>query len=174
MGSLEELLRFPRRAHSPACRSIVVMKLKTIVAIIAAVLGLGASAGAYSLASAPAKSDVAPAAATSQQDKAALPEVKVPKIVPATRFEWAPCKPPAVQKGDDCVTEVVQTIVLPSTGSGSSSGGSHESTGGQSGGGGGGGSTGGSDDGAGDDDSDDGDDHEDEDDEDDEDEPEDD
>ena len=173
MASLEELLRFPRRAHSPACRSIVVMKLKTIVAIIAAVLGLGASAGAYSLASAPAKSDVAPAAATSQQDKAALPEVKVPKIVPATRFEWAPCKPPAVQKGDDCVTEVVQTIVLPSTGGTSSSGGDHESTGGQSGGG--GGSTGGSDDDAGDDDSDD-DDHEDEDheDEDDEDEPEDD
>lgn len=137
------------------------MKLKTIVAIIAAVLGLGASAGAYSLASSPAKSDVAPAAHTSQQDKAARPEVKVPKIVPATRFEWAPCTPPAVQKGDDCVTEVVQTIVLPSTGGTSTSSGGHESTGGQSGGG-GGGSAGGSDDGAGDDDSGEGEDHEDE------------
>jgi hypothetical protein len=129
------------------------MKLKTIVAIIAAVLGLGASAGAYRMASAPTKSDVAPAAHTSQQDKSSRPEVKVPKIVPATRFAWAPCKPPSVQKGDDCVTEVVQTIVLPSTGGTStSSSGGHESTGGRSGGG-GGGSTGGSDDGAGDDDS---------------------
>lgn len=137
------------------------MKLKTIVAIIAAVLGIGASASAYTLASAPAKSDARPAA-HSQQDKAARPEVKVPRIVPATRFEWAPCQPPAVQKGDDCVTEVVQTVVLPSTGGTSSSGGHHESTGGQSGGGGGGGgggSTGGSDDGAGDDDEGDDEDH---------------
>lgn len=128
------------------------MKLKTIVAIVAAVLGLGASAQAYRMASAPAGPDTKPVAAhSSTQDKAAAkPQVKVPKIIPATRFEWAPCKPPAVQKGDDCVTEVVQTIVIPSTpapaqSGGSSSGGGEHSTGGHSGGGG--------DDSAGDDDS---------------------
>lgn len=99
------------------------MKLKTIVALIAAVIGIGGSAAAYQMAASPS-SDVSPAAATTQPDKAdaARAEVKVPRIVPAKHFVWAPCEAPAVLKGDRCVTEVVQTVTLPSTGGGTSGG----------------------------------------------------
>ncbi|MCB0907117.1 MAG: hypothetical protein KDB63_08375 [Nocardioidaceae bacterium] len=99
------------------------MKLKTLVAVIAAVIGIGASAQAYRMASAPS-SDVATVAKTTSADKASAPKVKVPHIVPETKFVWAPCEAPAVLQGKKCVTEVVQTVTLPSSG-GSSSGGHH-------------------------------------------------
>jgi len=118
-------LTFPRGAHSPGSRTIVVMKLKTLVAVIAAVIGIGASAQAYRMASSPS-SDVATVAKTTSSDKASAPKVKVPHIVPETKFVWAPCEAPAVLQGKKCVTEVVQTVTLPSSG-GSSSGGGHHS-----------------------------------------------
>ncbi len=116
-------MTFPRGAHSPGSRTIVVMKLKTLVAVIAAVIGIGASAQAYRMASSPS-SDVATVAKTTSPDKASAPKVKVPHIVPETKFVWAPCEAPAVLQGKKCVTEVVQTVTLPSSG-GSSSGGHH-------------------------------------------------
>jgi hypothetical protein len=36
-----------------------------------------------------------------------------PEIEEATHFRWAPCKAPAVQQGDACVTQVVNTVVVP-------------------------------------------------------------
>ena len=135
MHSLEEVLRFPRGAHSPGSRTIIDMKLKTLVAVIAAVIGIGASAQAYRMASAPS-SDVATVAKTTSPDKASAPKVKVPHIVPETRFVWAPCEAPAVLQGKKCVTEVVQTVTLPSSG-GSTGGGGHHSEPAEHGGGGG-------------------------------------
>jgi hypothetical protein len=123
MWSLEEVLRFPRGAHSPGSRTIIDMKLKTLVAVIAAVIGIGASAQAYRMASSPS-SDVATVAKTTSADKVGAPKVKVPHIVPETKFVWAPCEAPAVLQGKKCVTELVQTVTLPSSG-GSSSGGHH-------------------------------------------------
>lgn len=105
------------------------MKLKTLLVAIAAVLGIGGSAAAYQLAASPA-SPVKPAAHHSVAKAAAkAPKVAVPKILPVTKFEWAPCEPPAELKGDECVTQVVQTVTLPST----SSGGGQQSSGGHAG-----------------------------------------
>lgn len=114
------------------------MKLKTLLVAVAAVLGIGGSAAAYQMAASPA-SPVKTTAAHQRvaQAQSQAPKVEIPKILPVTRFEWAPCKPPAELKGDECVSQIVQTVVLPSSSSGSSSGGgSHEAE--HSGGGGGG------------------------------------
>lgn len=101
------------------------MKFKTLLVAMAAVLGIGGSAAAYQMAASPA-SPVKPAAnhGSAAKDEAAPAKVEVPKILPVTRFEWAPCEPPAELRGDECVTQVVQTVTLPSapSGGGSSSG----------------------------------------------------
>lgn len=86
------------------------MKTTTsLLAVAASVLGLGAGAAAFQLT---ASSDpgLAPTSQTVVTDK---PKVTVPKIHPGTQFHWAPCEPPAVQEGDACVVDVVQTVVVP-------------------------------------------------------------
>ncbi len=125
MGFLDTVLTFPARAHSDAPSTIRDMKLTTsLLATAAAVLGLGGAATAYQMASAPA-STVRPVSQTSSDDDSV--EVVVPTIEQGTQFQWAPCKPPAVQKGDDCVVEQVQTVVV---GGGESSSDDSDSSGG--------------------------------------------
>lgn len=129
MDSLEEVLRFPPHAHSDRWTIIPDMKTTTtLIAAGAAFLGLGGAAAAYQLAAA----DEPTLAPVSQQVSEEDATPVAPTIKPRTHFEWAPCKAPAVLDHGACVTEVVQTVVLPgpaSTGSSSSgSGGSSDST----------------------------------------------
>lgn len=92
------------------------MKLSSaLLGAAALVIGLGGGSVAYQLATtagAPASSGTS---VTTDQAQVAA------RVQPGTRFGWAPCKPPAVQRGKACVTDVVRTVTVPGS-SGSSSG----------------------------------------------------
>ena len=110
MGPLEEVLTFPRHAHSARATIIGVMKTTTsLIAAVAAVLGIGGAATAYQLAATPTPT-VQPVSQTVTDDSDGP---VAPEIEEATHFRWAPCKAPAVQQGDACVTQVVNTVVVP-------------------------------------------------------------
>lgn len=116
MGLLDALLRFPAHTHSEARHTMASMKTTTsILAAAAVVLGLGGAATAYQLASAPGTAVRPVSQSTADSDEV---EVEVPKIEQGIEFQWAPCKPPAVLRGQQCVTNEVHTVVLstPSTG----------------------------------------------------------
>jgi hypothetical protein len=105
MSGLDPLLRFSRGSPDPAARTMRCMNLLSVAAMSAAVVtGLAGAGVAYEIASG---GDPAPGTSTSLTGTADVTK-------PAKRF--APCKPPAVREGRACVTDVVRTVVLASTG----------------------------------------------------------
>lgn len=81
------------------------MNLSSVGMICAsAVVGLSGAGVAYQLNAVDTEeSQPAPPAAASQQAQART----------EPRVRWAPCEPPAVPKGDECVVDVVRTVTLP-------------------------------------------------------------
>lgn len=86
-------------------RPITALLTATVLAV-----GLGGGAAAYRMASVPAETTRAAAVTVPRAEPA--PAATPAPIRKATRFRWAPCKPPAVRQGRACVTEVVRTVVL--------------------------------------------------------------
>ena len=88
------------------------MKTFNLVAAGAAlVAGLAGGTTTYLVAAQPASESPAP-------DAVRTTAVTVPAVAPAPRTQkpivrLAPCKPPAVREGKACVTDVVETVVLP-------------------------------------------------------------
>lgn len=128
MGLLDALLRFPAHTHSEARHTMASMKTTTsILAAAAVVLGLGGAATAYQLASAPGTAVRPVSQSTADSDEV---EVEVPEIEQGIEFQWAPCKPPAVLRGQQCVTNEVHTVVLSTPSSGGSNPGDNSGGGG--------------------------------------------
>lgn len=85
--------------------------------VAAVVAGLVSGAAAFRALSAGAPvPDPRVAAHSLAAQATATSRVTVPKILPGTRFVWAPCEPPAVLKHNVCVTRVVRTVTVPGTG----------------------------------------------------------
>lgn len=89
------------------------MKLSNLVVAGAALAaGIAGGTATYVVAAQPSSSPAStPADATTADEPGAGPTLGPPQ--PVVRL--APCKPPAVREGKACVTEVVETVVLPPT-----------------------------------------------------------
>jgi hypothetical protein len=106
------------------------MKLANLIAAGAALTaGLAGGTATYLVAAQPTPSSEAPPVRTTEVS-ATSPAPTVAPSKPIVKL--APCKPPAVREGKACVTDVVETVVIPAPGSGSAgvpAGGGFQSTG---------------------------------------------
>lgn len=86
------------------------MKIANLIAAgVAMTAGLAGGTATYLVAAQPSPSSVPPARTAPVTVPAAADTVKPQKPI----VKLAPCKPPAVREGKACVTEVVETVVLP-------------------------------------------------------------
>lgn len=95
----------------------VVLRLRGVVLVAAVVAGLVSGVVAFRALStgAPAPDPHVVAHSLAAHSTEA-PRVVVPRILPGTRFVWAPCEPPSVLKHNACVTRVVRTVTVPGGG----------------------------------------------------------
>jgi len=85
-----------------------------VVLVIAVVAGLGSGAVAFRALSTGAEvPDPHVVAHSLAAHSTQAPHVAVPRILPGTRFVWAPCEPPSVLRHNVCVTRVVRTVTIP-------------------------------------------------------------
>jgi hypothetical protein len=106
------------------------MKLANLIAAGAALTaGLAGGTATYLVAAQPAPSSETPPVRTTEVSATS----PVPAVAPGKPIvKLAPCKPPAVREGKACVTDLVETVVLPARSSGSAgvaAGGGFQSTG---------------------------------------------
>ena len=74
-----------------------------VLSLVTLAAGAGGGWAAYELAGEPTETTATTAVADESPTTGAR----------GTRVRWAPCEPPAVLRGNTCVTSVVRTVVLP-------------------------------------------------------------
>lgn len=88
------------------------MKLTHLISAAAVVMGVAVGGAAFQHSSAKSPEPVKPVSTTTNAGDTS-DDAEPPTVIGGVQFEWAPCDPPAVLEGDECVTHETHTVVVP-------------------------------------------------------------